>query len=80
MVYLYGTKPGVDAKLVATFDSLPQLQSYVHWATLKKNPNGTYKFEQGSVLVGYTGYRHSDKPLTADDETEVTHSPTPSML
>jgi hypothetical protein len=56
MIYLYGLKAGVDRKLVATFDSEPLLLSYVRWATLKSDPNGTKKFEQGSPLVGFTGY------------------------
>ena len=78
--YLYGLKPGRDKKLVATFDGEPQLLSYVRWATLHENTDGTFKFEQGSPLVGYTNYEHSATPLTGDDETEVPHNPTPSML
>ena len=80
MVYLYGSKAGVERKLVATFDSEPQLLAYVRWATLQENPDGTRKFEQGSPLVGYTDYEHSDTPLTEEDPTEVAHNPTPSML
>ena len=41
MYYLYGSKPGVAHRLVATFDTEPQLDAYVGWATLKKNPDGT---------------------------------------
>ena len=41
MHYLYGTKPGAEAKLVATFASDQQLLAYVRWATLKTNPDET---------------------------------------
>ena len=78
--YLYGLKPGKARKLVATFDGEPQLLAYVRWATLQENVDGTFKFEQGSPLVGYTGWEHSGSPQTADDETAVPHNPTPSML
>jgi hypothetical protein len=78
--YLYGLKPGREKKLVATFDGEPQLLAYVRWATLQENADGTFKFEQGSPLVGYTRWEHSAAPLTEDDETSVPHSPTPSML
>ena len=63
-----------------TFDGEPQLLSYVRWATLHENADGTFKFEQGSPLVGYANYERSATPLTGDDETEVPHNPTPSML
>jgi hypothetical protein len=80
MHYLYASKPGVSRKLVATFDSEPQLLAYVGWATLKTNPNGTGKFEQGSALASYQRWEQSDTPLTGDDATEVVHNPSPSML
>lgn len=80
MVYLYGSKPGIERKLVATFDSEPQLLAYVRWATLQQNPDQTYKFEQGSALASYHRYEYSDTPLTTEDATEVLHNPTPSML
>ena len=38
MFYLYGSKPRVENKLAATFDSEQQLLAYVRWATLKTNP------------------------------------------
>lgn len=79
MVYLYGTKPGVEKRLVATFDSEQQLLAYVRWATLSGQA-GKYKFEQGSSLVGYQTWSWSADPLTADDADEVDHNPTPSML
>lgn len=79
MHYLYGSKPGVSKRLVATFDSDQQLRAYARWATLSEK-EGVSKFEQGSALVGYQGWSASDKPLTDDDETEVVHNPTPSML
>jgi len=78
--FLYGLKPGRDKKLVATFDGEPQLLSYVRWATLHENADGTFKFEQGSPLVGYTSWEHSAAPLTADEASDVLHNPTPSML
>jgi hypothetical protein len=54
--------------------------AYVGWATLKTNPDGTAKFEQGSPLVGYQRWEKSDSPLSEEDATEVFHNPTPSML
>jgi hypothetical protein len=80
MEFLYGSKPGVPHKLVATFDSEPQLLAYVGWATLKKNADGTGKFEQGSPLASYQAWQKSSKPLTDDDPTQVVHNPSPSML
>jgi hypothetical protein len=80
MYYLYGSNPGIDRKLVAVFDSEPQLLSYVNWATLRTNPDGTRKFEQGSVLSGFDRFEHSATPLTGADNSEVPHGPTPSML
>jgi hypothetical protein len=77
--YLYGLKPGIDRKLVASFDSEQQLLAYVRWSTLSRR-DGTYRFEQGSSLAGYTGWSHSDQPLTDDDATGVDHNPSPSML
>ena len=80
MYYLYASKPGVPRKLVATFDSEPQLLAYVGWATLKKNPEGTTKFEQGSALASYNAWEKSPKPLTDEDPAQVVHNPSPSML
>jgi hypothetical protein len=80
MHYLYSLKPGKPKKLAATFDSEQQLLAYVRWATLQKNNDGTYKFEQGSPLAGCTGYEHSTTPQTEDDAQQVPHNPTPSML
>jgi len=80
MHYVYGLKPGKPKKLAVTFDSAPQMLAYIRWATLQKNPDGTCKFEQGSPLVGCTGFEHSTTPLTDDDAEEVPHNPTPSML
>jgi hypothetical protein len=78
--YLYGSKRADDIKLAATFDSEQQLLAYVRWATLQENADKTYKFEQGSALVGYKRWQHSPAPLTAEDPAEVPHNPTPSML
>jgi hypothetical protein len=80
MHYLYGSKPGVERKLVATFDTEPQLLAYVGWATLARRPDGTAKFEQGSALSSYQRWEHSTTPLTDDDPEQVVHNPTPSML
>ena len=80
MYYLYGSQPRVPHKLVATFDSEPQLLAYVGWATLKKNLDGTAKFEQGSALASCRAWEKSAKPLTDDDAAAVVHNPSPSML
>lgn len=80
MHYLYASKSGVVRKLVATFDSQQQLLAYVGWATLKRNADGTLKFEQGSALAGYQRWEQSSAPLTDDDASEVWHNPSPSML
>jgi hypothetical protein len=79
MYYLYGSKPRVPRKLVATFDSQQQLLSYVRWATLSEK-EGIFKFEQGSSLAGYQGWSHSEEVLTDEDPSTVDHNPTPSML
>jgi hypothetical protein len=80
MYYLYGSKPGVPRKLVATFDSDPQLLAYVGWATLSKGAEGASKFEQGSALASCRGWEKSATPLTDDDASQVVHNPSPSML
>jgi hypothetical protein len=80
MHYLYASKPGVERRLVATFSSEQQLLAYARWATLAGTGERAGKFEQGSVLVGYSRWEHSAKPLTDDDESAVAHNPTPSML
>jgi hypothetical protein len=80
MHYLYASKPGVTRKLVATFDTEPQLLAYVGWATLSKSADGTAKFEQGSPLVGYQRWEQADALLTDDDPESVVHNPSPSML
>jgi hypothetical protein len=79
MHYLYGSKPGVPRKLVATFDSQQQLLAYVRWATLHEK-QGVVKFEQGSALASYQGWSQAPQPLTDDDATSVEHNPSPSML
>lgn len=80
MHYLYGSKRGGDKKLVATFDSEQQLLAYVRWATLQENADGTFKFEQGSPLVGYDRWEHDRTPPAASESIDVPHNPTPSML
>jgi hypothetical protein len=80
MHYLYGSKKNVPQRLVATFSSEPQLLAYVRWATLEPTGERSGKFEQGSVLAGYSSWESSDEPLTNDDASAVEHNPTPSML
>ena len=79
MYYLYGLKPRVARRLVATFGSEQQLLAYVRWATLSEQ-DGRCKFEQGSPLAGYEGWSHAEQPLTEDDPAQVEFNPTPSML
>ena len=80
MYYLYGAKRTGDKDLVATFDSEQQLLAYVRWATLAENADGTFKFEQGSPLVGYVRWEHNRTPPLAEVPTDLPHNPTPSML
>jgi hypothetical protein len=80
MRYLYGSKKGIARKLVATFDSEQQLLAYVRWATLKSSGEQTGKYEQGSALASYLSWEQSEMPLTDDQEDEVVHNPSPSML
>jgi len=79
MHYLYGSRPGLSERLVATFDSEAQLLAYVRWATLSER-GGVRQFEKGSSLAGYHAYSYSSEPLTDDDAMTVDHNPTPSML
>jgi hypothetical protein len=78
--YLYASKKGGPLRLVATFDSEPQLLAYVRWATLEETGERTGKFEQGSVLAGYNHWESSREPLTEDDDSLVEHNPSPNML
>jgi hypothetical protein len=80
MRYLYASKPGVERRLVATFDSEQQLLSYARWATLESTGERAGKFEQGSVLAGYGRWEAADEALTDEDAALVAHNPTPSML
>lgn len=80
MYYLYGSKPGIDRALVATFDSQQQLLAYAGWATLDKNADGSSRFEQGSALAGYRRWEQSPTALTPDDPDHVMHNPSPAML
>lgn len=80
MHYLYASKAGVIRKLVATFDSEPQLRAYVGWATLASQSDGTGKFEQGSALAGYQRWEASSTPLGNQNADDVVHNPSPSML
>lgn len=80
MQYLYASKGDGKSKLVATFDSEQQLLAYVGWATLKKNPDGTSKFEQGSALAGYSRWEQLPAARPGDQPEEVVHNPSPTML
>jgi len=80
MHYLYGSKPNVERRLIATFSSEQQLLAYVRWATLQRTGERAGKFEQGSVLAGYNSWEPSSQPLTDDESADVDHNPTPSML
>jgi hypothetical protein len=80
MHYLYGSKRGVDRRLIATFSSEQQLLAYARWATLEQTGERAGKFEQGSVLASYNRWESSPEPLTDDDAADVDHNPTPSML
>lgn len=53
MYYLYGSKKGVERRLVATLGSEQQLLAYVGWATLKNFGEHRGKFEQGSALASF---------------------------
>jgi hypothetical protein len=79
MHYLYGSKPAVSRKLVATFSSEQQLLSYVRWATLSEH-EGVCKFEQGGSLAGYARWESSTARLTGDDAAAVDHNPSSGML
>jgi hypothetical protein len=80
MHYLYGSKRGIERRLLATFSSEQQLLAYVRWATLEETGDRSGKFEQGSVLAGYSGWESSANALTDEDAALVDHNPTPSML
>lgn len=80
MHYLYGSKQGVEHRLVATFGSEQQLLAYVRWATLHSLGGNRGKFEQGSVLASYEAWEQSDEPLTDENTNEIAFNPTPSML
>ncbi len=80
MHFLYGSKKGVNRRLVATFGSQQQLLAYVRWATLKSLGEHRGKFEQGSALASYDAWEDSIEPLSDEDPDEVLYNPTPSML
>ena len=76
---LEGVKHDGNRKTVATFGSQQQLLAYVNWATLKRNQDGTYKFEQQTPLTGYVNYDYS-RAGTTDEPIDVPYNPTPGML
>ncbi|MBI1311156.1 hypothetical protein GC176_07590 [bacterium] len=75
---LYGIKRD-QRNLVATFDTEAQLRSYVQWAILKRDDDGSFRFEQKTPLTGCTSYDFDDAPLDSES-AEVVHNPTPGML
>ncbi|MBS0208013.1 MAG: hypothetical protein JSS27_03570 [Planctomycetes bacterium] len=79
MHYLYGSKPGVPKKLVATFGSEQQLLAYVRWATLAEHDKEC-KFEQGSALASYRGWSQADHHQAEEEASSVPHNPSPNML
>ncbi|MCA9124900.1 MAG: hypothetical protein KDB11_32210 [Planctomycetales bacterium] len=54
--------------------------AYVRWATLEDHGDQKGKFEQGSALASYQAWEHSTEPLSEEDDDEVVHNPSPSML
>ncbi len=80
MHFLYGFKKDDTRKLVATFSSEQQLQSYVRWATLEAHGEQAGKFEQGSALASFVRWESSQTPLSEEDPVAVPHNPSPSML
>jgi hypothetical protein len=80
MHYLYASKANRPRRLVATFDSEPQLLAYVRWATVHELGGQRGTFEQGSALAGHDSWEASASPLTDEDTTEIVHNPTPNML
>ncbi|MGQ0635432.1 MAG: hypothetical protein ACT4QC_12530 [Planctomycetaceae bacterium] len=75
MFYLYAVTSHDRHKLLATFDTQPQLLGYVGWAKVGRNPDGTSQFRPESVLAGYDRWEQSVKPLTDDVPAKVTHNP-----
>jgi hypothetical protein len=80
MYYLYASKPNGPQLLVATFSSEQQLLAYTRWATLESIGPRSGKFEQGSVLAGYSRWESARDPLDDEEVSSVEHNPTPSML
>ena len=82
---LYGIKCD-NRKLAATFDSEAQLRSYVQWSILKKNDDGTFKFEQNTPLTGCTAYEYKQSNVDeasleeANADPNLVHNPSPGML
>jgi hypothetical protein len=79
MYCLYGSRPGVPRRLVATFDGEEQPLAYVRWATLSEH-GGVRQFEKGSSLAGYHGFSYSGESATNDDAATAEHNPSPRML
>ncbi len=77
---LFGRKADASRRLVATFDSEQQLLAYLSWATLRKEPDGTRKFEQNTPLTGCTGYDYAEAAAHPGEGAPVPHNPSPGML
>lgn len=75
MHYLYASKPNGTQRLVATFSSEAQLRV----RALGTGPHAG-RFEQGSVLAGYSRWEMAIAQLHDEDPAIVEHNPTPSML
>ncbi|MFO1019457.1 MAG: hypothetical protein U0903_01975 [Planctomycetales bacterium] len=80
MYLLYASKSGREPTLVATFDSEQQLKAYAAWATLRRRPDGTADFEQGSALAGYQSWGMEETSSESEVAEDVLHNPSPSML
>jgi hypothetical protein len=79
MDYLYGSRPGLPRRFMASFDSEAQLLAYVRWATLSQH-GGVRRFEKGSSLAGFHDFNYTGEPVTNDDPATADHNPSPSML
>jgi len=80
MYYLYGEKRNGTSKLVAKFGSEQQMLTYVNYALLRTNDDGTMTFEQKTPLTGCVGYATAAEASDVDKMTDVPFNPTPTML
>ena len=80
MYYLYGKKRNGTIELVAKFGSEQQLLTYVRYATLRNNDDGTNTYEQKTPLTGCVGHAFSKEASMDDLQKDVPLNPTPTML